>query len=293
MTSLPHYNWKYRWTRSISSFQERETTLVGDSMLAAAFVSYIGAFNQKFRLGLWRDLWIPDLSQRGIPLTANVDPLMVLATDSDFAKWKNEGLAADRASLENGAIIANSQRWSLMIDPQLQGVKWIRQRLASDLKIVQFNSKGWLQTLLSAVSAGDPVLIESVGEELDATIDPILSRSIIQRSSGSRVIKIGNDEVSYNDNFRLYLQTKLSNPHYRPEIAAQCSLINFIVTEEGLEEQLLALVVNKEGWRWCDLEVSERLQSQSGTLWERSNFEAHTRHREATQVAILSLPRSY
>ena len=31
---------------------------------------------------------------------------------------------------------------------------------------------------------------------------------------------------------RLYLQTKLSNPHYKPEISAQCTLINFIVTEE-------------------------------------------------------------
>ena len=96
------------------------------------------------------------------------------------------------------------------------------------------------------MSAGDPVLLESVGEELEATIDPIMSRSIIQRSSGAKIIKIGSDEVAYNDNFRLFLQTKLTNPHYRPEIAAQTSLVNFIVTEEGLEDQLLALVVNKE-----------------------------------------------
>jgi hypothetical protein len=31
------------------------------------------------------------------------------------------------------------------------------------------------------------------------------------------------------------LQTRLSNPHYKPEIAAQCTLVNFIVTEDGLE----------------------------------------------------------
>ena len=43
-----------------------------------------------------------------------------------------------------------------------------------------------------------------------------------------------------------FLPVQLSNPHYRPEIAAQCTLINHIVTEDGLEEQLLALVVNKE-----------------------------------------------
>ena len=45
---------------------------------------------------------------------------------------------------------------------------------------------------------------------------------------------------------RLYLHTKLANPHYRPEIAAQTTLVNFCVTETGLEEQLLAAVVVHE-----------------------------------------------
>lgn len=45
---------------------------------------------------------------------------------------------------------------------------------------------------------------------------------------------------------RLYLHTKLSNPHYRPEIAAQTTLVNFCVTEAGLEQQLLAAVVLHE-----------------------------------------------
>lgn len=36
------------------------------------------------------------------------------------------------------------------------------------------------------------------------------------------------------------------NPHYKPETAAQCTIINFIVTESGLEDQLLAMVVKVE-----------------------------------------------
>lgn len=42
------------------------------------------------------------------------------------------------------------------------------------------------------------------------------------------------------------MHTKLSNPHYPPEIQAECTLINFTVTESGLEDQLLSLVVKKE-----------------------------------------------
>ena len=46
--------------------------------------------------------------------------------------------------------------------------------------------------------------------------------------------------------FKLFLHTKLANPHYPPEIQAECTLINFMVTESGLEDQLLAKVVLKE-----------------------------------------------
>lgn len=52
-------------------------------------------------------------------------------------------------------------------------------------------------------------------------------------------------------------QTKLSNPHYKPEIAAQTTLVNFCVTEKGLEDQLLALVVDHE---------RPDLQQQAGAL---------------------------
>ena len=41
-------------------------------------------------------------------------------------------------------------------------------------------------------------------------------------------------------------QTKLANPHYKPEMQAQATLINFTVTRDGLEDQLLAEVVATE-----------------------------------------------
>jgi dynein heavy chain len=55
---------------------------------------------------------------------------------------------------------------------------------------------------------------------------------------------MGADTIDYDPKFKLFLMTKMYNPHFRPEIAAQCTIINFIVTESGLEEQLLAMVVN-------------------------------------------------
>ena len=89
------------------------------------------------------------------------------------------------------------------------------------------------------------LLIEAIGEEIDAILEPVLSRAV-KRSRQGMFLKIGGEEIEYDAKFQLYLQSKVSNPHYRPETAAQCTLINFIVTPDGLEEQILATVVNVE-----------------------------------------------
>lgn len=62
----------------------------------------------------------------------------------------------------------------------------------------------------------------------------------------ARLCSIGEEEVELHPNFKLFLHTKLSNPHFPPEVQAETTLINFAVTEAGLEEQLLSVVVKKE-----------------------------------------------
>merc|ERR1712183_730493 len=59
-------------------------------------------------------------------------------------------------------------------------------------------------------------------------------------------MKFGGKDILLNEKFRLILQTKLSNPHYPPEVQAEAALINFTVTEAGLSDQLLDLIVSKE-----------------------------------------------
>ena len=88
-------------------------------------------------------------------------------------------------------------------------------------------------------------MIESINENIDAMLDPLLSRQFTKKGRGFTV-KLGSEDVDIMSTFKLYLQTKLINPHYKPETAAQSTIINFIVTESGLEDQLLAMVVRVE-----------------------------------------------
>lgn len=59
-------------------------------------------------------------------------------------------------------------------------------------------------------------------------------------------ITLGDNLVEYNPNFRLYITSKLRNPHYLPEIFNKVTIINFALTVEGLEDQLLGIAVAKE-----------------------------------------------
>ena len=49
------------------------------------------------------------------------------------------------------------------------------------------------------------------------------------------LIKLGDKEVEYNPEFRFYICTKLSNPHYTPEISTKASIVNFAVVEQGMK----------------------------------------------------------
>ena len=52
----------------------------------------------------------------------------MLVDDAMVASWMREGLPSDPTSVQNGTILTNSERWPLMMDPQLQGVLWIKER---------------------------------------------------------------------------------------------------------------------------------------------------------------------
>ena len=91
-----------------------------------------------------------------------------------------------------------------------------------------------------------PVLVEDVGETLDPALDTLLARQIIKLKGGRQVIHFVGKDVDYDENFRFYMTSKLSNPHYLPEVCIKVTIINFTVTVKGLEDQLLADVVQQE-----------------------------------------------
>jgi dynein heavy chain len=117
-----------------------------------------------------------------------------------------------------------------MIDPQLQGISWIREKEKENkLKSLRLGTKNINRELEVAIENGYSALIENMGESVDAILMPVIARSFIKKGK-SKILKFAGKDLSLHPNFKLYLQTKLSNPHYPPEIQAEATLINFTVT---------------------------------------------------------------
>ena len=180
-----------------------------------------------------------------IPMTDDMPVIGLMCNDAEIAQYQTDGLPADKVSSENGAIVLNSIRYPLMIDPQLQAIFWIKKREGDKLVIGRLGQKKLVRNLLKAIEDGVPFLIENMGEDIDPTLMPVISRLAVRRGK-KKFISIGDSEVEFSPNFKLYMHTKLSNPHYPPEVQAETTLVNFSVTQGGLEDQLLSRVVKFE-----------------------------------------------
>jgi len=157
------------------------------------------------------------------------------------------GLPSDNFSAENGIMVKfGAARWPLAIDPQGQANKWIRNLEANnELMVIKLNKDDDMRQLETAIQFGNPVLLENVGEELDPVIEPILLKQTFKQG-GSLVIKLGESVLDYSLDFKFYITTKLRNPHYLPETQVKVTLLNFMITPAGLQDQILGIVVAME-----------------------------------------------
>uniref|UniRef100_A0A8C0MAC7 Dynein axonemal heavy chain 3 n=1 Tax=Canis lupus familiaris TaxID=9615 RepID=A0A8C0MAC7_CANLF len=236
---------KDRWTEAARQLGIRYTNLTGDVLLSSGTVAYLGAFTVDYRARCQKQ-WLAQCKDKVIPSSSDFSLSNTLGDPVKIRAWQIAGLPIDSFSIDNGIIVTNSRRWALMIDPQGQANKWIKNmEKANKLSIIKFSDANYVRTLENALQFGTPVLLENVGEELDAFIEPILLKSTF-RQQGVEYMRLGENIIEYSRDFKLYITTRLRNPHYLPEVAVKVCLLNFMITPFGLQDQLLGIVAAKE-----------------------------------------------
>ena len=276
-----------RWSGAIAGLKAREATLAGDAALAAAFLAYAPPFPASVRADLVARAWLPalkagvkgggEVATARLPLGPTAGPLDLLVDAASKRAWAAHGLGSDAQSLENGAIVVAAtggveelvagggggrgggggpattagRRWPLLVDPQLQGARWVAGREGGrGLVTLQQTDARFASALAEAAGAGVPVLVEAMPEEVSPVLEPLLAAgpgaSTLISGRPPPTVRIGEVDVLVHPAFRLYLQTRMPSPHYPPEVAAQVALVDCSITRTGLEDQLLGRVVDAE-----------------------------------------------
>ncbi|KAG5177491.1 dynein heavy chain and region D6 of dynein motor-domain-containing protein [Tribonema minus] len=263
-----------RWTETVAGLEGALERLAGDVLVAAGAVSYLGPFTSAFRARLTAT-WVEGLRARGVPHTKGTVMERTLSDPMRLSRWRAAGLPADALSTQNGIMMDTARRWPLMVDPQGQANRFVRAMgrdtslCLNGMDVVKLTDKKFLQILESAVRFGRWALLENVGEELDAALEPLLLQQKF-RQGGQDMIRLGDTTVPYNDRFRLFMTTKLPNPDYAPEVQVKVSLLNFTITVGGLEDQLLGTVLGEE---LPDLASAKEALALSGAAMDAQLFD--------------------
>ncbi|KAH8086150.1 1-aminocyclopropane-1-carboxylate synthase [Aureococcus anophagefferens] len=211
---------KVRWNELSEELAGKYENVTGDILLSSGVIAYLGAFVVQYRddaLSQWKLL----LDKFKIPFTDGFTLRSTLGDEVAIRSWVINKLPNDEFSIENAIMLERSNRWPLMIDPQGQANKWVKKTYAENLKVVKLNQATFARTIENAIPFGNPII----------------------KQGGVNSLRFGDSTIEYDERFRMFITTKMRNPHYPPELCVKVNLLNFMATTEGLEDQMLGLAV--------------------------------------------------
>lgn len=234
------------WDISLKQNKADKLNLVGDVIISSGVIAYLGVFSFQYRDTAIAG-WTTMLKEFQIKGTENFSLRDLIKSEVKIQQWFIEELPQEAFAVENAIIMDNSDRWPLMIDPQMQGNNWIKnmnKELIRSIKPTQ-DSKTQTRTIRACIELGYPLILEDANETFDPMLEPLLGKQI-EKKGKNMFIKIGDDNIEYDPAFQFYVTTKLSRPHFAPEVCVKVTMLNFMVTYKGLEDQMLNIVVTHE-----------------------------------------------
>mmetsp|Transcript_23863 Transcript_23863/g.43710 ORF Transcript_23863/g.43710 Transcript_23863/m.43710 type:complete len:2143 (+) Transcript_23863:3-6431(+) len=230
------------WSQKSNRLAKDYVNLTGDILIASGIIAYLGVFTGQFRQDA-QGKWLTKLQELQIPASKEFSLQGCIGDAVKIRQWVIDCLPNDSLSIDNAIILDNSRRWPLMIDPQAQANKWVKKS-ESKLKVLRLNMN-YVRELETCIQFGTPVIIENIENTLDSILDPVLQKATFKQGT-LEMIRLGDATIEWAKDFKLYITTKLPNPHFAPEICVALGILNFMATVDGLQDQMLGIVVARE-----------------------------------------------
>ncbi|CAK7266377.1 dynein heavy chain [Sporothrix epigloea] len=272
---------RVRWEEGSRSFETQIGTLVGDVLVAAAFLAYSGLFDQTFRKSMMED-WLHQLQLSGISTKQHNPVTEYLSTADERLGWQENMLPVDDLCTENAIILKRFNRYPLIIDPSGRVTEFL-QRECKDrrLTVTSFLDDSFAKQLESSLRFGNPILIQDA-EHLDPLLNHVLNKEY-QKTGGRVLIQLGKQQIDFSPAFKLYLSTRDPSATFAPDICSRTTFVNFTVTQGSLQTQSLNEVLKSER-----PDVDER---RSNLIKLQGEFKVHLRQLEKRLLQALNESR--
>ncbi|CAO0793713.1 unnamed protein product [Mucor circinelloides] len=235
---------KTRWESASQAFESQMGTIVGDVLLAAAFMAYGGYFDQQYR-DILMQKWMDHLLAANIQFKHEVSLTEYLSTADERLSWQANSLPADQLCIENAIMLKRFDRYPLIIDPSGQATNFlINEYKDRKITVTSFLDDSFIKNLESALRFGNPILIQDV-EHLDPILNPVLNKEL-RRTGGRVLIRLGNQDIDFSPAFTLFLSTRDPSVNFVPDICSRVTFVNFTVTRGSLQSQCLNKVLKAE-----------------------------------------------
>lgn len=233
-----------RWEEGSKSFEVQISTVVGDVLIAAAFLAYSGLYDQQFRKAMIDD-WLSQLALSGINYKTPNPMTEYLSTADERHGWQEHGLPVDDLCTENAIILKRFNRYPLIIDPSGRATEFLQnENKDRRLTVTSFLDDSFIKQLESSLRFGNPILIQDA-EHLDPVLNHVLNKEY-QKTGGRVLIQLGKQEIDFSPAFKLYLSTRDPSAMFPPDICSRTTFVNFTVTQSSLQTQSLNDVLKSE-----------------------------------------------
>ena len=235
-----------RWEEGSATFQAQLSTLLGDVLLAAAFISYIGFFDHHMREQLLQK-WQAHLSFTGIAYKEDLSLVEYLSTASERITWAANALPNDDLCVENAIILKRFHRYPLVIDPSGQAIDYLKRQNASESRrvtVTSFLDSAFMKQVESALRFGTCLLVQDV-ENVDPILNPVLNREF-QKTGGRVLVRLGSQDIDFSPSFSMYMTTRDPLFQFTPDLCSRVTFVNFTVTPSSLTSQCLSKVLRVE-----------------------------------------------
>ncbi|KAJ2976789.1 hypothetical protein NQ176_g4738 [Zarea fungicola] len=270
-----------RWEEGSRSFETQINTLVGDVLVAAAFLAYSGLYDQTFRKSMMDD-WLHQLYLSGIQYKSPNPVTEYLSSADERLGWQENSLPVDDLCTENAIILKRFNRYPLIIDPSGRVTEFLQKECKDRrLTVTSFLDDTFTKQLESSLRFGNPILIQDA-EHLDPILNHVLNKEY-QRTGGRVLIQLGKQEIDFSPAFKLYLSTRDPSATFAPDICSRTTFVNFTVTQSSLQTQSLNDVLKSER-----PDVDER---RSNLIKLQGEFKVHLRQLEKQLLQALNESR--